>query len=124
MPKSSNNSPVEDEIEVLEEVTLVASDVVDNVLEQGKLVQRQRVEDEEETHNEAFYEEDDKGTLTKMFKLRTGMIWFPQSDANPWSLSGSVQEQEKRMDLCGKLSPRKTCLISAHHNNKNFKTVT
>ena len=108
MPKSSNNSPVEDEIEVLEEVTLVASDVVDNVLEQGKLVQRQRVEDEEETHNEAFYEEDDKGTLTKMFKLRTGMIWFPQSDPKAWNLNQSVQEQEKKMDLCGKFSPRKT----------------
>ena len=96
---------MEDEIEVLEEENLVASDVIDYVLEQGKVVQRQRVEDAEEAHNEAFYEEDEKGTLTKMFKLRTGMIWFPQSDhPKAWNLNQSVQEQEKKMDLCGKFS--------------------
>ena len=98
---------MEDEIEVLEEENLVASDVIDNVLEQGKVVQRQRVEDAEEAHNEAFYEEDEKGTLTKMFKLRTGMIWFPQSDAKAWNLNQSVQKQERKMDLCGKFSLRK-----------------
>ena len=95
-----HSSPLEDEIEVLDEKRIVLSDVDDNV------VQREQVVYGEDKHNQCrnVFEEDENGFLTRMLKLKSMPV--KTDDPKSWNLSDSVQEQELKMGLSGKVSPR------------------
>ena len=62
-----------------------------------------------ERHNKAFcsedgiscYEEDDDGCLTRLLKLRSS-----DSQQRSWSLTTSVQEQERKLQLNGAVSQK------------------